>query len=100
MITLLEVRETREWIHFTNIYAPVLYSEKVELWNSLDILKERNMHLNCVIRGDFDTILSNAKRRGRTIVRDPFKDRMEDLIDDWYFLDVIPKVGKYTWSNR
>lgn len=58
-----------------------------------------NIHLNSVIGGYFNTILRTTEKRG-PIVRDPFRDRMEDITDIWDMLEIIPKEGKYTWSKR
>lgn len=44
--------------------------------------------------------LSNKEKWGDSIVRDPFRERMEDLIADWDLVDVKPTKGKYSWSNR
>lgn len=100
VLALLEVREMGERIPFINIYASMIYREKSEFWDSLEVLKERNLHLNSVMGGDFNTILNNAEKRGGTIVRNMFRDRMEDIIDSWDTMDINHKSGKYMWPNR
>lgn len=99
-MVLLESKESGDHIPMVNIYAVVLYSEKIELWDSLDELKNKGLHQNCVIEGDFNTTLSVVEKRGGNIVRDPSKERIEDLITQWDLFEVIPKVRKFTWSNR
>ena len=78
----------------------MIYSVKLQFWDSLEVLKERNLHLNNVMGGDFNTILNNVEKRGRTMARHLFRDIIEDIIDSWNIMDIDPKSGKYTLSNR
>ena len=42
--------------------------------------------------------LKNAEARAK--FRDPFGERLEDLISLWGLTDIKPKNGKFTWSNK
>lgn len=99
-MALLESKYLGERIPTINIYALFLYSAKVKFWDSLDELKSKDLHENFVLGGDFNTILSAAEKRGVSIVRDPFRDCMNDLIVDWDLYNVISKTGKFSWSNH
>ena len=33
-------------------------------------------------------------------MRDPAREWVEDLIQDWDLLDIKPSRGKFTWSNK
>jgi hypothetical protein len=39
-------------------------------------------------------------KKGGSIIRDPFSEKLSDLISDWDLQDVKPSKGKYTWNNR
>jgi hypothetical protein len=41
-----------------------------------------------------------AHKKGGSIASDPFKENIEDLINDWDLLDIKPIKGKYTWTNK
>jgi hypothetical protein len=36
-----------------------------------------------IVGGDFNVVLSNKGKRGCSIIKDPFRESMEDLISDW-----------------
>ena len=40
------------------------------------------------------------EHRGETMVREQFRERMEDLISQWGLTDIKPKNGTFTWSNK
>ena len=58
------------------------------------------MHLPCIIAGDFNAVISLEEKKGGSKVRDPFRDRLEDIMTIWRLTDIKPKRGKYTWSNK
>ena len=45
-------------------------------------------------------MISPEEKRGGSIVQDPFGERLEDLMNTWKVIDIKPKKGKYTWSNK
>jgi hypothetical protein len=53
-----------------------------------------------IFYGDFNTFLQAKEKRQGTIVRDPSREYMEDLISVFDLADVKPKKCKYTWSNK
>ena len=75
-------------------------SQKDSFWTSLEEQCEDKKLLPCFIAGDFNTTISTAERRGGTKVRDPFGERLEDLISQWGLSDIKPKNDTYTWSNK
>jgi hypothetical protein len=79
---------------------PSLYSEKWECWDYLIHLKGFIHWHNNIVAGDFNTTLCQKEKRGGSIVRDPFRERMEDLISLCDLTDVKPQKGKYTWTNK
>ena len=83
-----------------NVYGPTLNAQKDIFWSSLEEQCADKKHLPCFIAGDFNTTISTAERRGGSKVRDPYGERLEDLISQWNLTDIIPKNGTYTWSNK
>jgi len=63
-------------------------------------IKEIIAQNNCIIAGDFNTTLHQGEKKGGSIVRDPFREHLEDLILELDLFDVHPSKGKYTWSNK
>jgi hypothetical protein len=53
-----------------------------------------------IIAGDFNTTLHHKEKKGGSIVRDPSREHLEDLISTYQLLDIKPSNGRYTWSNR
>ena len=44
--------------------------------------------------------MTHEEKIGGTRVRDHYKEQLEDLISKWYLIDIKPKYGICTWSNR
>jgi hypothetical protein len=63
-------------------------------------IKDSGFHQNCIIVGDFNTTMHVQEKRGGSIVRDPSREIMEDMVSSLDRLDVYPNKGKYTWSNQ
>jgi hypothetical protein len=83
-----------------NVYMPNNYMEKIECWQSLQDLATENPPQNLIIVGDFNTTRGLKEKRGGTIMRDQFRERMDDLISDLDLFDVPSVKGMYTWNNR
>jgi exonuclease III len=83
-----------------NVYVAIFYKEKEDCWCSLPSLKDFEVTKNDIVVGDFNVVLNIKEKRGGSIVRDPYKKNMEDLMMDWDLVDVKPMKGKYTWLNR
>ena len=68
-----------------------------------DSLLSINMELqgkSIIIAGDFNTMKSSMEKRGGSIITNPFREKLEDLMGDLYILDPMPKNGKYTWNKK
>eukprot|EP00253_Pinus_taeda_P009526 PITA_09526 len=85
--------------------------EKKQCWDSIKLMAEEealgniiivgdlNMG-NIIIVGDLNITLSSSEKRGGSIVRDPAREWVEDVMQDWDLLDIKPLKGKHTWSNK
>ena len=55
---------------------------------------------NIILVGDLNVILNQAEKRGGSLVRDPIREHVDDLILDWELTNVIPPKRKFTWTNK
>ena len=58
------------------------------------------MHLPCIITGDFNVTISPEEKKGGSNVRDPFGERLKDLISSWNLVNIKQRKGKCTWNNK
>ena len=92
----LENKENKEVFWIGNIYGPTIQAQKENFWNSLEEQCKGKKQTPCFIAGDFNVTISTEERRGGTKVRDPFGERLEDLISLWGLSDIKPKNGTFT----
>jgi exonuclease III len=100
--TMVKLKHLQSGITFPvcNVYMPNNIREKKDCWETMSKLKDIDAQENCIIAGDFNTTLHQGEKKGGSIVRDQFRENMEDLITDLDLFDVKPSKGKYTWSNK
>jgi hypothetical protein len=51
---------------------------------------------NNIIASNFNVTLHHKEKRVGNLVRDPFWERMEDMIYDWDLVDINPSKGNFT----
>jgi hypothetical protein len=74
--------------------------KKRRCWNLLrEYLSSHHLE-NIILEGDLNVTLSLGEKKGGSIVRDPFREWVEDIILDWELEDIKPSRGNYTWSNK
>ena len=49
---------------------------------------------------DFNVTISAEECRGSTKIKDPFGERLEDLITIWGLSNIKRKNGNFTWNNK
>ena len=54
----------------------------------------------CIIIGEFNTTISLEEKKGGSKFRDPFGERLEDLMNAWRLTNIKPKRGQFTWINQ
>ena len=99
ILTLLRQKDTNTLVRIFNIYAPNSYAEKKVCWRLLREEKS-NLQGNVILAGDLNVTLSQEEKRGGTLVRDPIRETVDEIILDWDLMDVKPSSGKYTWNNK
>eukprot|EP00253_Pinus_taeda_P034931 PITA_34931 len=50
--------------------------------------------------GDLNVTLALDEKKGGSIVRDPAREWVEDIMLGWDLEDIKPSSGKFTWSNK
>ena len=83
-----------------NVYMPNNYWEKMGCWESLMKTKDIGAQTNCIIARDFNKTLHQGEIKGGSIVRDMFREHMDDLISELDLFDVQPSKGKLTCSYK
>ena len=96
----LEDKENKEGLWVGNIYGPINQAQKETFWNSLEDQMIGKKQSPCIIAGDFNVTISVEERRGGSKIRDPFGERMEDLISLWGLENINPNNGNFSWNNK
>ena len=79
ILTLLRQKDTNTLVRIFNIYAPNSFADKKTCWNLLR--EERsNQHGNVILGGDFNVTLSQDEKRGGSLIRDPIREIVADII--------------------
>jgi exonuclease III len=105
VLKLVECQQSQSWLMVTlsmitigmnlsiiNVYIPNNYWEKIECWGSLlDLAKGNPLH-NLIIVGDFNITISLKEKRGGSIVRDQFREKMDDLISNLDVYMMFPRT--------
>jgi exonuclease III len=73
-------QQTSKRFNIFNVYMSVTYKEKESCWNTLLDSKDTEHSHNNIIVGYFNVILNNEEKRGGSIIRDPFRENLEDLL--------------------
>ena len=81
ILTLLRQKDTNTLVRISNIYAPNSYADKKIRWNLLH--EERsNQQGNVILARDLNVTLSHDEKRGGSLVRDPIREMVDDIIMD------------------
>ena len=97
---ILEKKEEHKQIVIYNIYAPNHFRDKEQCWATLqeDIQAEDNR--NIILGGDLNLILHSNEKRGGIFTHDPYRAKLEKIMQECDLVDIIPKNRRYTWNNR
>eukprot|EP00253_Pinus_taeda_P004529 PITA_04529 len=98
--TALESRTGEQPIIVYNVYVPNQYREKEICWDTLIANMEMDRNANLIVAGDFNLVMHANEKQGGNFTSDPFRSRLEAIIQDHDLVDIRPKNRRYTWSNR
>lgn len=92
--------DTKEIFCLFNVYSLVNVGEKKDCWDSIRQQADLTNLENIIIAGDLNLTLHPSEKRGGSILRDPAREWVEDIMQDWDLLDIKPSSSKYSWSNK
>jgi len=98
--TILDSRIGNHTVIIYNVYSPNHYREKEICWDDIRASINGEPNSNIIVAGDFNLVLHANEKRGGCFTPNPFRGRMEAIIQDHELVDVVPKNHRYTWSNR
>eukprot|EP00253_Pinus_taeda_P025433 PITA_25433 len=98
--TDLRSKNTQEVYSIYNIYAPNHYRDKTSYWNSLEADLSSIQSCQIIIGGDMNLIRQVEEKFGGNFHPDPFRDKMETIIQLFNLIDTPLSNGKFTWSNK
>lgn len=91
---------TNESFNLFNVYGPTVIGEKRDLWNLLsDKLQSTNVE-NCILVKDFNAILVESEKKGGIQRLGTSQKDFQYFVDNNHLMDIIPKNGTFTWTNR
>jgi len=96
----LESRTGGTNVTIYNVYVPNQYREKEVCWNTLETSIEEEHNNNLIIAGNLNLVLHSNEKRGGHYTPDPFRNRLEIVMQEHDLVDIRPKNRRYTWSNR
>ncbi|XP_059076685.1 uncharacterized protein LOC131875959 [Cryptomeria japonica] len=83
-----------------NIYGPIRTEEKLKAWTEITD-QARLLDLDKTIMvGDFNAILDIDEKEGGLKKSTKVIDDFRDFLSNCKLIDIIPKNGQFTWTNR
>ena len=75
-------------------------SKKRYYWDSLKSFLSLHNPENVIVAWDLNITLPIKEEKGGSLVRDPTREWVEDLILDWDLEDIKLAWGGFTWTNK
>ena len=92
--------ESGEVIMITNVYAPVDFVGKEELWRHIQYFRNCHSFHTWVLVGDFNSVLSLEEKQGGLARLGPSSALLCQHIALFHLSYVKPSNGLYTWNHR
>ena len=96
VFTKLIHKSSGQIVSLFNLYVPAVYSEKKDCWNTLESFLNLHQLENIIVAGDLNVTLAANEKKGGTLVIDPSREWVEDIILGWDLIDIKPVKGKFT----
>eukprot|EP00253_Pinus_taeda_P031914 PITA_31914 len=91
---------TAEDFSIYNVYAPPHFRDKASCWESLSLDLLTAQGRNIFLGGDLNLIRSAEEKMGRNFYADSSREALEEIIQTHNLIDIPPKNGRFTWSNK
>lgn len=83
-----------------NVYGPIKTEEKVKVWKDISIKIGSLNNDRVIVAGDFNSLLDLEEKRGGLKMTNKVMEDFRDFVTLNHLFDIIPKNGRYTWTNR
>ena len=70
--------------------------EKKACWDLLQEVSIGTYLYSSILAVDLNVTLYQSEKREGSVVRDPIREQVDELILDWDLTDIIPSNGKFT----
>ena len=97
---ILEKQAQHKQIVIYNIYSPNHFRDKEQCWATLQENIQAEDNNNIILGGDLNLILHSNEKRGGIFTYDPYRAKLEDIMQECDLFDIIPKNRRYTWNHR
>lgn len=96
----LEGKDNGAEVKIYNVYSPNHYREKEACWSALNTTIEEDPDSNIIFAGDLNLVMHSNEKRGGTFAPDPYRSKLEHIMQEKDLVDIKPKNRRYTWSNK
>ena len=79
-----------------NIYVFVFLFEKKACWDLLQEVSIGTYLYSSILARDLNVTVYQSEKRKGSVVQDPIREQVDELILDWDLTDIIPSKGKFT----
>ena len=70
------------------MFLSYIRRRKKDCWNKLESFLNLQRLDNIIVAGDLNVTLDSSEKKGGTLVRDPSREWVEDIILGWDLLDI------------
>ncbi|XP_059068683.1 uncharacterized protein LOC131859144 [Cryptomeria japonica] len=97
-----KVRILQEEMDFSvfNVYGPTKTEEKKRVWIEITYQIRMIDSEKAIVVGDFNALLYNEEKFGGLSMNTRVMEDFRNFVIDNNLFDVVPKSGKFTWTNR
>ncbi|GLJ38540.1 hypothetical protein SUGI_0785320 [Cryptomeria japonica] len=83
-----------------NIYDPIKMEEKLKVWNEVFNQDSQLDYGKVIVAGDFNALLDIDEKVGGLWKPSKVIDDFREFVSNCKLIDIIPKNGRFTWTNK